>query len=1271
MYATHSRGKKGNSSNGAAKSADRNKCTKEHCTGRGHSKDNCWVRIGYPVTHRLYKAPGGAEQQQKQQRPHTGNAKQAYVASDNFDSDDESAHFILEATRHATDEVAMYSSAPPSNDTSIWCVDSGASHHYCNDLALFRNLEPVTDKSVSVANGASSDIIGCGSINTDFPPLTSHTRVRCVPALSCNLLSVSEMSRGGWRVDFSGDICHIRSQDGKTTVATAVRLGGIYRVQVKGRNAALTKAETANAAADKATNNNAVLPTPPPKSEEAMLWHERTGHLHAAGLCTWAANGMVENGPSIQPLTAQSLHCEPCALAKATRTPFPTKATRRATRPLELVHMDVWGPIGTPSMDGYRYFLLIVDDYSRHLWVRLMKGKHEAFHHFKDYVVWAQRQLHSAGHKLATVRSDNGGEFLSGKFARYLSSVGIHHELTTPYTPQQNGVVERANRTVVDSARTMLLAARLPKPYWAAAVRTAVYLRNRLPTSALPGRTPHEAFFGGKPAADHFRRFGCLAYVRSTAVARDKLDERAVRCLFIGYSTTSKAWRFYDPVARKTITSRDVSWREQVNGLSACAGAGGATPMSTQVPSAPSRWLGSDSADTGSASDPIDLTAPEVVRSADPFSHDVQPPVQHSDIEPAHHPDADDAQPDRPNEPAASSDRSHAQRNDNRPVSSEPPRRSARQHPSSRALDMEQAEHLEYLRDSQPLSTLIAAELAGRGSSMPPSAALLVSDDRDNDVALLAKTVLDDDPRNYSEASRRLDSDSWHSAMQTEHDSLMKNHTWGEPIALPPGANLIGCGWVYKTKRGKDGSITKHKARLVARGNRQRYGIDYEETYAPVARYASIRCILAIVAHLDLELHQMDVKSAYLNGELQETIYMRQPEGFVQSGKESLVLKLRKSLYGLKQAGRTWNAKMDATLKSHGFAALDADRCIYIRQQQSTFILLSLYVDDLLIACNRLAELKQFKKQLTREFDMEDLGEASFVLGIEIVRDRAHRTLTIRQGAYTRALVQRHGMEDCNAVAHPMLEGAKLQQFDGQATESAIREYQSIIGGIMWAAVCTRPDIAFAAARLSQYASNPSKEHKQAAMRVLRYLKGTPDHGITYRGVDPATAQPPLTAYCDSDWAQDIDTRRSVTGYTFLLCGAAISWQSKRQHTVTLSSVEAEYQATVQAAKEAIWWRRFLTALGHNMREPTILRSDSQGSIQLIKNGATGHDRTKHVDTWHHYLTELTDRRIIQMHHVGTADMAADILTKGLGRIKHEAGMRMLGMAVDATARTA
>ncbi len=689
--------------------------------------------------------------------------------------------------------------------------------------------------------------------------------------------------------------------------------------------------------------------------------------------------------------------------------------------------------------------------------------------------------------------------------------------------------------------------------------------------------------------------------------------------------------------------------------------------MTTQEPSATSRWLSSDPADSGSASEPIDLTAPEVGRQADLPGQAVQQPVrqQHADIEPAHHNIADEAQPARPNEPAPSSHSSHVQRDNNHhsSVLSEPPRRSARQHPSSRSRDVEDTEHQQYLLDSQPLSTLISRPARGGSNDLPPSAAaLLTSDDRDDHVALLTKTVLDDDPRNYSEAVRRLDSASWHSAMQTEYDSLMKNHTWGKPIQLPPGANLIGCGWVYKTKRGKDGSIIKHKARLVARGNRQRYGIDYEETYAPVARYASIRCILALVAHYDLELHQMDVKSAYLNGELEETIYMRQPEGFVQKGTESLVLQLRKSLYGLKQAGRTWNAKMDATLKGHSFTALDADQCIYIRRQHSTFILISLYVDDLLIACNRLSELKLFKQQLTSEFDMEDLGEASFVLGIEIIRDRASRTLTIRQGAYTRALLQRHGMEDCNAVAHPMIEGAKLKQFDGQATDSDIKEYQSMIGGIMWAAVCTRPDIAFAAARLSQYASNPSKEHRQAAIRVLRYLKGTPDQGITYRGIEPITAQPPLLAYCDSDWAQDIDTRRSVTGYTFLLCGAAISWQSKRQHTVTLSSVEAEYQAAVQAAKEAIWWRRFLTALGHDMSEPTILRSDSQGSIQLIKNGASGHDRTKHVETWHHFLTELAERGIIKMHHVGTADMAADILTKGLGRVKHETGMKMLGM---------
>ena len=241
------------------------------------------------------------------------------MVNDNFDSDDESARFVTEARHHSADEVATFSSSPPSNDTSIWCVDFGACHHYCNDGALFRNLEPTTDKELSMANGATSDIIGCGTMNTDFPVLTNHPHVRCVPALRYNLLSVSEMSKGGWRVEFTDDVCHIRSQDGKTIVATAIRSGGMYRVQVKGRSPALTKAaEISNAAADKATadkatNNTVVISsdTPTPASEEAMLWHERTGHLHRTGLPRWAAKRPAEDGPN--PVTHKTIEsCDAC-----------------------------------------------------------------------------------------------------------------------------------------------------------------------------------------------------------------------------------------------------------------------------------------------------------------------------------------------------------------------------------------------------------------------------------------------------------------------------------------------------------------------------------------------------------------------------------------------------------------------------------------------------------------------------------------------------------------------------------------------------------------------------------------------------------------------------------------------------------------------------------------------------------------------------------------------------------------------------------------------
>jgi hypothetical protein len=409
----------------------------------------------------------------------------------------------------------------------------------------------------------------------------------------------------------------------------------------------------------------------------------------------------------------------------------------------------------------------------------------------------------------------------------------------------------------------------------------------------------------------------------------------------------------------------------------------------------------------------------------------------------------------------------------------------------------------------------------------------------------------------------------------------------------------------------------------------------------------------------------MDVKSAYLNGDLEEDIYMTQPEGYEAAGQEHLVCKLSKSLYGLKQAGRTWHLKIDIALKRQDFVALDADHCVYIRRRESCTTIIALYVDDLLIACSSSIDLAELKRQLTEQFDMEDLGEASFMLGIDIRRDRSRRTISIGQSAYITALLERHGMSDCKAVSTPMERDSKTTlvkpPIEYKATDGEVRDYQAIIGGVMFAMICTRPDIAFAVTTLAQFASNPAPVHFQAVKRVLRYLRGTIDRRVTYSGTGAVASQPELVGYCDADWGGGQGCR-SVTGYAFILAGGAISWQSKKQKTVALSTVEAEYMATTQATKEAIWWRSFLTGLGHDLSHSTTLYSDNQGSIALAHN-PEHHARTKHINIQYHFIRQHVADKTIALTFIGTEDMIADIFTKALDRVVYDRCARQLGLS--------
>ncbi|KAK9940454.1 hypothetical protein M0R45_017116 [Rubus argutus] len=393
-------------------------------------------------------------------------------------------------------------------------------------------------------------------------------------------------------------------------------------------------------------------------------------------------------------------------------------------------------------------------------------------------------------------------------------------------------------------------------------------------------------------------------------------------------------------------------------------------------------------------------------------------------------------------------------------------------------------------------------------------------------------------------------------------ESLLKNDTY-ELVKLPKGRKALKNKWVFKLKKDENQQLTKFKARLVVKGFEQKEGVDFDEIFSPVVKMTSIRVILGMVASMNLEVEQMDVKTAFLHGDLDEEIYMEQPEGFEVKGKEQMVCKLKKSLYGLKQAPRQWYKKFDSFMIGQGYKRTDADPCVYIQQfPGGNFIILLLYVDDMLIVGQDVAMIHKLKAELSKSFDMKDLGPAKQILGMEITRDRKNKKLWLSQEKYVERVLERFNMEGAKPVSSPLGNQFKLSKrscptIQEEKDKMTKIPYASAVGSLMYAMVCTRPDIAQAVGVVSRYLSNPGRDHWEAVKWILRYLRGSSKFCLCFGG-----SKPILEGFIDADWAGDLDSRKSTSGYLFTFAGGAVSWQSKLQKCVALSTTEAEYIAT-------------------------------------------------------------------------------------------------------------
>ncbi|GJU74008.1 putative RNA-directed DNA polymerase [Tanacetum coccineum] len=497
-----------------------------------------------------------------------------------------------------------------------------------------------------------------------------------------------------------------------------------------------------------------------------------------------------------------------------------------------------------------------------------------------------------------------------------------------------------------------------------------------------------------------------------------------------------------------------------------------------------------------------------------------------------------------------------------------------------------------------------------------------------------------DEPTNCKEAMASPKDAKWKEAMKSEIQSMYDNQVWNL-VDTTPGLKTVGCKWIFKKKTDMDGKVHTYKARLVAKGYTQTHGIDYEETFSP-----------------------MDVKTAFLNEKLTKDVFMAQPEGFENAKYPKRVCKLQKAIYGLKQASRSWNLCFHEKVTQFGFSRSEDESCIYVKVSGSVVVFLVLYVDDILLIGNDIPTLQSVKDWLGKCFAMKDLGDAAYILGIKIYRDRSKRLIGLSQDTYLDKILKRFKMENSKKGNLPLHHGIKISKdlcpkTDEELDRMSRVPYASAVGSIMYAMTCTRPDVSFALSMVSRHQQNPGEGHWTAVKNILKYLRNTKDRFLVYGGEEELR----VTGYYDASWQTDKDDSRSQSGWVFLLNGGAVTWKSSKQDTVADSTCESEYIAACEASKEAIRMKNFIGDLGvvPTVQDPIEIFYDNESEVALTKE-PKDHRKSKHIERKYHFVQSKVEEGHVIMKDIRSEDNLANPFTKALAKSRHDEHARSIGL---------
>ncbi len=899
--------------------------------------------------------------------------------------------------------------------------------------------------------------------------------------------------------------------------------------------------------------------------------------------------------------------CETCIMGKQRQLPY-RSTNNHSYQPLELIHTDICES-KCRGYNGTWYVVTFVDEYSKYAEVFPLKDKSagSVLDVFKEFQARMERQMST---KIKKVRSDNGREYL-GVFDAYLRDSGIQHQSTVPYRHQQNGTAERFNQTLLTKARCLMLEACLPERFWPLAVESACFLYNLSPHSSIEFEAPVKRLFpqtrtiierGGQ-----IHVFGSAAYKsipaeKRNAAGASKLAPISEKLVFAGYdSLDNDTYLLLDP--RTGVISRE---RNVVV-------AKGVFPFSKKKEGCQCSVLPPTQQDAPQADSIFNLS------------------FVHSSGGEEDQGRADNEQPEEDSLPDA-----------------EPAPEPSAHEPIPTEKDCENSKS-EEPSDSEVMTDDIAAE------EEEPSAPQRTLRDRGNlhqpdrygfkssDTALAAAE--EDVPKSFEEAINSPEAHYWKEACNDEMRSMLENQVYEE---VPDSRDLkvVSTKWVFKKKKNAEGAVVRHKARLVAMGYVQRYNVDYWETYAPTVAATTLRTFLTVCQMKKMKVSQMDVTTAFLYGDIDGDIYLRPPAAYCAPG---LVWKLNKSIYGLKQSSRCWSMKLNGILEKQGFFPTKSDRCLFVRRNDEGLAYVLVYVDDCLIAAQDEQELTTIKEELKKELNIKDLGALSTFIGVDF-KETSTGALAASQSNYIDELSKRFNVVDAHTTNKlPVVDTLEL---DSEPVDESV-PYRSIIGGLLYIASMTRPDISAAVSYLSRYLDRPSKKAWKLAKQVLNYLRHTKHRSLLLGQLDNSS----IVTYADANFAPAGD-RKSQSGAVFKLAGSTVGWLSKKQKTVSTSTTEAEYIALSLATNETLWLQHLLQEMGVEIILPTVIFEDNQPAIAIATNQRNP-GLAKHLDVKLQAVSDYHQKGFIKVTPISSKDQLADGLTKVINNL--DALDRLLG----------